>query len=124
MAEPIPKTSMTRLLDKICERSGIPRLLLTRALATSLISAYSIKKIILPAVNRYRKGRAKEISKARNEIQESSLNSNIANIEGKDDDSFLVQADISDIDFDYIGYAEARFDAGFKKAKEIGFDLK
>ena len=86
MAEPIPKTSMTKLLDRICERSGIPRLLLTRALATSLISAYSIKKIILPAVNRYRKGKTKEISKARKETQESSRSSNI---EEKDDDSFL-----------------------------------
>ena len=86
MAEPIPKTSMTRLLDRICETTGIPRLLLTRALATSLISAYSIKKIILPAVHRYRKNRAKEISKARKETQESSLNSNI---EEKEDASFL-----------------------------------
>ena len=74
MPQPIPNTSFTRLLDQICERSGIPRLYITRTLVTAAISAFSVKKIIIPSIKKYQKGNSQELEVKRR--QEAAFNVN------------------------------------------------
>jgi hypothetical protein len=87
MAQPIPSTSASRLFDLVSKKSGIPKVLITRSLAASLISAYSLKKIIIPAIRKYQKN-----TPARKEMKEASTN--VCNEDEQDDESLLAAANL------------------------------
>ena len=87
MAQPIPSTSASRLFDLVSKKSGVPKVFITRSLAASLISAYSLKKIIIPAIRKYQKN-----SPGRKERRE--VTADVGNDDEQDDESLLAAANL------------------------------
>ena len=87
MAQPIPSTSASRLFELVSKKSGIPKVFITRSLAASLISAYSLKKIIIPAIRKYQKNTSSR-------KQKREVTTDICNDDEQDDDSLLAAANL------------------------------
>ena len=85
MPQPIPTTSASRLLDEVCARTGIPRLVITRALYTTVISGFTIKKVIIPIIKKYQKSYRPGFDNPANAHEQRPEISNTDNAEGEDD---------------------------------------
>ena len=95
MSEPIPSTSASRLLELVSRRSGIPQVYITRTLAASLISAYSFKKLIFPAIRKYQNADLQGVQKPSKQQQGKAKASKLQNDDEKDDESLLAATHIA-----------------------------
>ena len=87
MVQNMPSTSASRLFELVSQRSGIPKVFITRSLVATVVSAYSLNKIIIPAIRKYQKNA--QVKKDRKDVT-----SNGSNDEEQDDESLLAAANL------------------------------
>ena len=108
MPQPIPATSASMLLDRICAKTGVSRLVVTRALYTTLISGFALKKIVFPMVKKYQ-----EVYRSRKANSLLSTIPNAQNIETDDDNVLAVTHFMSNKNQEGGGSSSAAVDVAF-----------
>ena len=112
MPEPIPSTSASRLLDEICARSGIPRLVITRGLYATVISGFTIKKVIIPIIKNYQESYRQRFNNSASAHGQQPAISNTDNAEA-DDDAVLAATHITSRNLSEGSIGNAAVDKAF-----------